>query len=393
MKKKVSVCLIIILLSLMVAGCWNSREINTLSVVEAIGIDRLADGQISLTFQILKPSEAKSAAPGGGGPGGGKAVWVLTSTGQTIFDAVRNATFESDRKLFLPFNKIIVFGEEAARAGIASLLDFFDRDPETRLLSYVFISRGKAKDIIEAEHPQENIPAKAIESLAQGSRATSKIAQTDLISLIRTLANRSSDPYIPGINIVQEGEEGETKKIIRLGETAIFREDKLVGWFNQKETRGLLWVLGEVKSGIIVVPSPLDETEKVSLEIIRASSQVKSRMVNGKPVITVQVKEEGNLGDQKSKVNLIKPDIFSELEKRQAGVIADEINAALVKAQKEWGVDIFKFGEAVHRESPGDWKRMKENWREELTQVEVKVVVEANLRNLGLSMTPIEDPR
>lgn len=388
MKKRILVYFIFILLLCILTGCWNRRELNTLSIVQAVGIDRTENGQISLTFQILKPSDIKTPASAGGG-GGSKGVWTVTSTGQTIFDALRNATMEADRKLFLPFNKIIVIGEGAARAGIAPLTDFFDRDHEIRRLSYIFIARGKAKDIIEATHEQESVPAKAIENLAKVTFATSKVPKVTLHEVLKILAGKTSDPIITGIEILTQQENGKEKKQLKLNNTAIFDKDKLIGWFAGKETRGLLWILGQVKSGIIVVPSPGEETRNVSLEITKASSKVKPEIINGKLVITVEVKEEGNLGEQMSeKVDLTKPDTFKELEKRQEAAIRDEINAALEKGLKEWGVDIFKFGEEVHRKFPGEWKELKKSWDEELQDIEVKVEVEAKLRRVGTSTYP-----
>ncbi|MDK2878933.1 MAG: spore germination protein [Thermoanaerobacteraceae bacterium] len=52
-----------------------------------------------------------------------------------------------------------------------------------------------------------------------------------------------------------------------------------------------------------------------------------------------------------SDVDLIKPKPIKSLERRQATVIRNEIEFVLKKA-REWGVDIFGFGETVHRKYP-----------------------------------------
>lgn len=123
MKKRFLILFIIVFITL--NGCWSRRELDTLAIVTAIGIDKAKeDGKISVAFQILKPSEVKTPSSGSTGSGGSKGVWVLTSTGYTVFDAARNATMQSNRRLFFPQNKIIVIGEEMARASIAPLLDF-----------------------------------------------------------------------------------------------------------------------------------------------------------------------------------------------------------------------------------------------------------------------------
>lgn len=384
MKQRIFSYILCLLLTLLLSGCWNRRELDAISVVEAMGIDTLENGQISLTYQILNPSAVK-----GSSAGGGKGVWVVTATGETVFDAIRNATTQVDRRSYFGHNKVIVIGEEAAKSGIAPLLDLATRDPELRELVYVFIAKGKASDILEAEHPQEKIPAKGIESLAKATKASSKVPQVLFLDVLKNLVNRTNDPFIPGIELTVR-KEGETiERFIELHETAIFKDDKLIGWFSPEETRGLLWILGEVKSGIIVVSSPGDESKNVALEIIRASGKVTPKIDEGKLTVTVEVKEEGNLAEQMSQVDLSKPDTFKQLEEKQAAVIEEEIRAALSKAQK-WGVDIFKFGEKFHRKFPAEWPELEENWDEEFPNIKVDIVVDAKLRNMGITSEPIK---
>lgn len=383
MKKLIPIYIFCILLSSMLTGCWNRRELSTLAIVQAFGIDRAEDDQVSISAQILKPSQVKESEKGGTG------VWVVTSTGETVFDAIRNAALKTDRKLFFPHNKVIILSEETAKAGITPLLDFLERDNEQRRLAYVFIAKGKAKDILVGEHEQEKIPGKAIEGLAKTSVITSHLPKRDLKDLLETLSSKTSSSVVPGIEIQKKIENGTSKEVVVLDNTAIFKKDKLIGWFDHTETRGLLWVLGEIKSGIIVVKSPKEETKNVSLEIIKTSTQLKPEITEGKLTITIEVKEEGNLAEQLSEVDLTKPDTFQELEKRQTTAIKEEIQATLTKAQA-WGVDIFKFGEEFHRKYPHEWPELEKNWEEEFPKVEVNLEVDARLSRIGLSTTPVK---
>lgn len=391
MRKRIFTSILCLLLTLVLSGCWNRRELDEISVVQAMGIDTLENGQISLTYQILKPSGVKgSSSKGGEKGGGGESVWVVTVTGETVFDAIRNATTQVDRRSYFGHNKVIVIGEEAAKSGISPLLDLAVRDPELRELVYVFIAKGTARDIIEAKHPQEKIPAKGIENLAKATMASSKVPKVFLLDVLKNLVSKTNDPFIPGIELAERGEDGTVEKIVELHNTAIFKDDKLVGWFNSEETRGLLWILGEVKSGIIVVTSPGDETMKVALEIIRTSTKVTPEINDeGKLTVSVEVKEEGNLAEQMSQIVLTKPDAFKQLEEKKAAVIEEEILAALSKAQ-EWDVDIFGFGEKYHRKFPAEWTELEENWDEEFPNIKVDIEIDAQLRGTGLITEPIE---
>lgn len=377
-----------ILLLIMLPGCWNRRELNTLAIVQAVGIDRTEDGQISLSLQLLKPSAVNSPTSAKGGESQG--VWVVTSKGETVFDAFRNATMQTGRKPYYPHNTIIVLSEAVAKNGIGDVLDLANRDHELRKLVYVFISKRKAEDIIKSEHEQEKITGKAIENLAKLTFAASKVPEISLLDLDKNLASKTNDSIIPGIALVQGDAETKAKNV-KLEGTAIFKRDKLIGWFDAKETRGILWILGNVKSGIIVVPTPSDETKKSSIEISKASSRIVPERIDGNLVLTVNVQAVGNLGEQMSTADLVKPESFKELEEKMASVIEKEISSALEKAQR-WEVDIFKFGTEVHRQFPKEWPELEKNWREEFQKLQVNIVVDAKLRWAGSMKKPIQTP-
>lgn len=387
MKKYISLISCVILL-IMLPGCWNRRELNTLAIVQAVGIDRTEDGQFNVSIQILIPSAIKSSTSEKAG--GSKGVWVVTSKGETLFDALRNASMQTDRKTYYSYNMVYVLSEEIAREGIGDVLDLWTRDPEPRLTPYFFISKRKAEDIIKGEHEQVKIPGQAIEELAKLTFANSKIPKIQLIDLLKNLASKTNDSIIPGIVLVQ-GNAETSKNLVKLEGTAILKRDKLIGWFDARETRGVLWILGEVKSGIIVVPTPGDETKKSGIEIIKATSRIVPEKVDGNLVLTVNVLAEGNLGEQMSNADLVKPEPFKELEEKMASEIEEEIRSAVVKAQK-WDVDIFKFGTEVHRQFPKEWPELEKHWHEEFQKLQVNIVVDAKLRRSGFMKKPILTP-
>ena len=65
----------------------------------------------------------------------------------------------------------------------------------------------------------------------------------------------------------------------RITGAAVFKGPKLVGWFDQPETRGYNWIMGKVKSGIIIVERPEVSDKYVGLELMRARSKLKPEIV------------------------------------------------------------------------------------------------------------------
>lgn len=382
MKNRISILLntiICILLIITLTGCWNRRELDTLAVVLGVGVDKLMEsGKVQITAQVVKPGEIKTQS----GEVRTEAFWNVIGTGDTIFGTLRDMTNKSSRKLFFPHNQLLIFGKSTAEEGIQKYVDFFIRDPEPRMNVWVLISQGMAMEILDVKSELEKIPANNIAKLIKGqAAATSQTRAVKLKDLVIGLMSKTTASTIPFIKIVKDGD----KKVTTISETAVFKGDKLVGSMDKIEGRGLLWVLGNVKSGIIDVED--SNNDKVSLEIIRASSKVVPEVNNDKISIKVNINEEGNIGEQTGPENLAELREIALLEEKKAEVIRREVMAAVRKAQ-ELDADVFGFGDAIHKKYPEQWKKIEYNWDEIFKNIQVEVDVEAKLRLMGRILKP-----
>lgn len=376
--------IVVIIVILLGSGCWSRRELDTLAIVAGIGIDLDGEtGKIKLTAQIIKPGNIITQTEGSGeGRGESQAFLVAISTGYTVFDAVRNYLTQSNRKLYFPHNQIIVFGREAAQKGVRPILDFFLRGSEFRHKVLVLVADGKASDVLEAKMGLEKIPAMAIGRLVEAGAANSQASAVTVQEFLTRLMNKSSAPVAPRIEVLKE----KVGNKVLLKGTAVFKDDKLVGQLDNKESRGLLWITGKVKNGVILVQCP-GGSGKASLEIIRTRSRIIPELREGKVNIKVEISEEGNLSEQMCSTVLAIPATQASLERRQAAVIQNEVKAVLQKA-RELNVDIFGFGEAVHRKYPAEWKSLKLKWDEVFPNLEVAVTVRTKIRRVGSITKP-----
>ena len=373
--------LICILLILSLAGCWNRRELDTLAIVMATGVDKPKEsGEVQLTAQIVKIGEIKTPTEKSGGSD--KAYWNIHNTSSTVFDAVRGFTHESGRKLFFPHNQVLIFGRKLAEDGVQKYTDFFLRDPEPRLNMWVIISKGTAVEVLDVKSELEKIPASNIAHLVEIQSATSQTSIVKLKDFLTRLMSKTTAPIAP---LIEVSGEGENKTIILSG-TAVFKRDKLVGQLDRRETRGLLWVLGEVKSGIIEVECS-DGDDKAGLEIIRADGKITPVIDEDKITIKVNIEEEGNLAEQACSQNLASPENIEKLKKEKAAVIKEEVMAAIIKA-RELNTDIFGFGDAIHQKYPKQWKDLEDRWDEVFPKIEVEITVETKLRLTGMTNRP-----
>lgn len=374
---------LLLVLGLGLQGCWNRREVDQLAIVMGVGIDKAENGQVKLTTQIARPEAMGPSGGGMGGVGGGgggqvQNALVINTQGETVFDAVRNAIFVNSRRLFFSHIQLLVIGERFAKSSIAPALDFFERDPELRAEIPIVVASGEVEKVFQIPGNLEKTSSFEIHNaLEAASRSLAKIHLVRLHDFLLKYNSESKAAFVPVIKI-QKVKQTESFK---LNGMAVFFKDKMVGLLNSLESRGLLWILGEVKSGIVVLELP-ESKGKISIELTGTKTNVEAKIEKGKPVFTVKIDESGNIGEQRAYIDITKPGNMAELQKLLEQQTKKEVTAAISKAQT-YKADIFGFGEELHRQYPKQWKTFKGRWPELFSKAKLKVVVKPHIKYSG----------
>lgn len=370
--------LMLLSLPLLTTGCWNRRELDKVGIVTEVGIDRGENQQIEYTVQIIIPSAIKRSDSSGSGQG--KAAITLSSSGATIFDAVRNLTEKSGRRLNYSHNIAVVVGADMAKDGVLPILDFFVRDHEMRFKMWFVVTSGKAADVVQTSSPLENISSKNLELLSKDYDIVSKSVAVNMLEFF----NEVTDDSLQAVAGRVEVENLKEEKGLVLNGAGVFNKDKLIGWLDPMKTRGYLWVRDEIKSGIIAIPCPGQEDKLISLEIKKANSSIKPYLEEGKIKYRIEVSVKSSIGDQMCDKDFSNPETIKLIEDAQQKKVTEEIEPILEEAQKNLKLDILGLGEATMRKFPKEWKEMKENWEAEFPNAEIQLQVKSEIDHTGL---------
>jgi spore germination protein KC len=380
--KVLKIAFLIVLSLLLLSGCWNRTEINDIAIVTAVGLDLLEDDNMRLSLQIAVPAQLGQAT--GPTQSGGKSTFIVSELGGTISEAFRHLQEKLPRRIFFSHSRVLIIGEDLARNGVTHILDFYARYQEPRMHSSIIVTKGKAVDILKQEPTLENVSAEEANELIK-RKVGLMISIRDFLDMLLT---EGVEPVAPQFVLepleVKSDSQMKEKQAINGG--AVFKGDKLVGWMDDVETRGILWLRNEMKEGVITVNIGEERGGgKISTNIIRTESDIVPDLKDGKITITINTRAEMNVLENASEVNLGDPENIDKLEKEIEKEIKDRMRMTLDKAQGELGSDIFGFGEALYKKYPKEWNNTyKEKWDDEFPELEVIVKPKVFVRRVGL---------
>lgn len=375
MKYRFLKTIIVLLLVLFLTGCWDRVEIEHRIFVLAVAIDKemKKEGKTlyELTIQVAEPK----ALSGKSVPSDVKPVWNVSVTGYSIFDCMRSMATKVARVPFYEHLQVIVISEELAKDGISAPMDLFLRDHELRRKTNLVVTPGKAKDILDINHKLIPVPGVYLSKLTQESvNKTSKMPQNSTVGAfsVNYRANRNS--------LLIKVEPREDHVIMQGG--ALLNKDKFAGWLESNDVRSYQWVVGTVQAGNYLIVNDQGNQRFTTFEVKNMRSAIKPQIRNGKPYFTVRIIAEGNIGEDGLSPNPTAQDL-TKIEQMLNNEIRHDANLIIQKLQKEYGLDIFEFGEALRRHEYAYWKQHEQEWDNIFRTVDVSVQVETSIRRIG----------
>lgn len=384
----------LLLSCLILTSCWSSREIESLGFATVVALDKVEE-QIELTTQFAITAALGGGDMGGGGGGGSEApVWTVSCKATDLASAIERMRTFVGKYPFWAHTRVLVIGEELARSGIAPVLDYIMRSREFRFSTWVMVSEGPAKDLLEITPKLSKLPAELVAELNQIARENSVSVPRSLLDLLQLLVEeQASEPILP-ILVKHEAptkakeaqgqeqpEQQSTSKAESLAMVglAAFQGDKMVGKLNAVESRGVLWLRGESKRGNLIVTVPGQGYVvqgqiygRRTLKITQEAGELKAK---------ITIYQDGDLIEHNLDQFELNSAAIKELDTLLTARIQADVEATLWKIQKELRTDIIGIGERAYRLYPQLFQSL--NWQEYYPTMPIEVEVHASFRRTG----------
>lgn len=391
--KKVLSLIFILIIGFTATGCqdlWPRMEINDLTIVRVLGIDKTENG-LRISITNVKPGNAIDISSSAN---------YLVSEGKTISEAMENLNMSSTKRPFWAFLEYIIISEDLAKAGLEPYLDIFIREYDLRLNINVFLLRGNTcEEVIVKSIDKQMYLSNYFKELINGTEFNSLSSQVTLADIANTLSNERMSVYIPVIymspnnmmniktdnsgsssqgteeaasDMEKESASSETEDVKKSEEKnvwfllegyAIFKGGILHAYTDKEETLGINILINEYKTGIITIDDK--NGDNISLRVIQL--QISQKPVvdkdNNRYSIDASVEVDCNVTEYMGNENIFEYEYIEYISQKVNAYIKKCINKA-IKFVHDNKTDCIKTGELFRLYKPYDWEKIKTNWLE-----------------------------
>lgn len=347
--------IIILILSIfLLTGCYNYKELNDAAIVSAIAIDKCDDNinHLSVSVQIMNAKKDEESSQ--------SEITFYKACGETIYESLQSITLDSPKELYLGDNEVIIISEELLKdKDPLSYLDYFLRDAKSEKDSLILIAKDtKAYNTLKILTPLETIPSQNIKSsLYTSSKYAGLTNITTLDEFISQLINKGEEVILPSLEIIGDIKEGENidnlsqsdpKAKIKFSDLGVFKNNKLLGYLNNKDSLGYNLIKNEANNSYINFKCDNESYSSIRIESSKTKEEIK--FVGNTPTVYLNNElvfdliEYNCSGSFTDNTKLIK-----KIEKEVSKKTEDLINNIVDKLYKEYEIDTLNYGSKFYK--------------------------------------------
>lgn len=391
-------CILTLIISLCLSGCWDRRELQERNFVLAVAIDRADEGlgpkqgkdvervesfvqphgsklyRLSLQILQLKPSSNTE------GSGRGKtSTSVMSTTGESMLEMLWDLLGQSNKQLWFDHVQTIIISDAAVRqGGLQPMLDFYHRNAEIRWLTKVVITHGEARPLLEYRPPTGEPSGMFIANSLRMYGKSPHVPgwHTDLGD-ISTSSDNGRRVLIPRIEL--------TDDVVKLGGMAIFKDQKFIDYVDEYTTQGLKLMSGIEKSAVITFECPMHPEKVLAFELFSHNTKLTPHADNGTIYFTLDIAMKGNIGEMQCRLqhDTIEDEDMGKLEELVAEAVKKNILYSFYTYQR-LKVDASIFGQKLAASEPLVWEEVKDHWDDEaFPKTSLIVSVNVLIENIG----------
>lgn len=343
MRSLLRICVLCLIGVPLLQGCANSRDIQNLAYVTALGID-YEEGKYKTYVQVLNFSNiarSENTQLGTEVP-----IWIGKGQGDTLAIALGDTNVTSQFPLFWGHLKAIVLSENVMKRDGRETYSTLNRHYEVRYNVLVYGTREKLTDILTQKSLFNLSPLDTIMYTSMQVRSQSPyILSAYGNRLIANMNEPGNSFYMPSIAINRRSwlEDEKKKGMFEMDGAYFFNQGRLVDRMSVEELKGIRWATKKIVRTSLQIP--LDKDKKAVITVAHPKLKVRPKVTSSGDV-TFDLFVTAN-GTVRQSFNAP----IKELEQKGEQAIEDEIrNTYRIALSKK--CDPFQLEETLYRQNP-----------------------------------------
>ncbi|MDE1428389.1 Ger(x)C family spore germination protein [Bacillus licheniformis] len=365
MKKKGMLAALSLLLLL--TGCWDSRQIEKLSIAIGLALDKGEDDKnVKLTYQFLVP---KKIGQDGSAQDPSK---VVSTSGNTVHQTIRSTALKNF-PVFSQHLQVLIFSEElVSDISLEALINQFIRDNSIRRSSEVYMTPGAAGDILKVDGASD--PASdVIHSISENRASTIKLLKPVTLNDI-SIKMQSDLSYIMPKVVIEKGQ-------LQLEGGAVIKNNKYHANLSPSQIEALNLLTGNVIGGVI---DSRHDGHLFSYEVFSMTHRVRAMRQNGKYKFVVNANIKGRLSeDWYLGEDSFNDQYIKNIEKSVQKDIKKRVEQLIHVLQHDIKTDVTDFSDNARINFPKEWEKDRFNWDKHFSEAYIDYHIKATIQDFG----------
>ncbi|MER2170877.1 MAG: Ger(x)C family spore germination protein [Psychrobacillus psychrodurans] len=363
---------LMITISMILLGCTNQKILERTSLTILLGYDLAEDDRITTTTAIRQINPDLESN-----------VEIQSATEVTSRGALIKIEQKTSKKIGSGQLRVVLFGEELAKAGVADNIHSLKMNPEISNGIYLAVVEGNSNSLIEGNYKNITDIGQHIFQLIEHNIEQNHLLSSTLHEINRENLSKLGDYSLPMLK--KQGEDVEISGI------AFFNEDKMMGSLPVEDIIYIKMIRNNMQNGSLELALPTktfelasdNSSEEIKIVVDSIKSKRKNKLVDKTvPEFDLTINLESRLLEVPSGLSIEGIESTENLEKGINSKIESEINR-IIRYSQEINSDIFQFGErykAQVRKANIDL----EKWHEMYPQMKVNVKVNTKIVRDGV---------
>lgn len=359
--------LIIILIPLLLTGCFNYRDINRVTFSTSIIFDIDDLDRTIVYLDCIKPYRSTNDSSDKG-----RRI-IYKGQGKTVVEALSNINMISGYKLNYSQTKAYIFTERASQKGIKKFLDLINDNNQFQMKTSAFVYYGDVEELLKTTSSDEEYLGLFLNELVETDNNDIKFIKSNINYYLSNTLMGSNTLMLPAIKLKKDAID----KKVEIDGGAIFENNRLVENIPVEDIIAYNLLTGNIRQGNLEIANPQSHEGFITLQILDSNTKDSLKYESGKFTLIKDIEIDVSISEAQEQF-VVDGNILNYITKNEEAYVS-EYAKFIFNKYKNKQLDLFDIKRMVEVYYP------KSDISSPLKYTDIQVNTKVNIKGTGVT--------